>query len=95
MTAGRFIGMTRPEAVRFSLLLSMPTIGAAMLALIYKFITTEQNQTEMLKVSVLVFILSAIVSYISLKVFVKFAKKFNMNFFVIYRIILGILLLLI
>lgn len=95
ITAGRIIGLTRDSAVKYSLLLLIPTIGASSVVLIYKlyktpFLSINQN-LELL--AILAIILSTIFSYIVLKIFVKLSTKITFTPFVIYRILIGIIIL--
>ncbi|MDR2934142.1 MAG: undecaprenyl-diphosphate phosphatase [Rickettsiales bacterium] len=95
ITTARIIGMKRDAAVKFSLLLSIPTIGASAFLLVYKIITQPfyTKQFSILYIYATAFALSAIVSYFVLRLFVKVANRFTFFPFVIYRIILGALLL--
>jgi undecaprenyl-diphosphatase len=91
MTAGRFLGMERAEAARFSLLLSIPTItGAAVL----KGVEVWQVGDIALGYDVAIGIAFAFVAgFASIAVMMRWLQASGFGPFVIYRIALGILLL--
>ena len=97
ITAGRLLGLKREEAMKFSFLLLIPTIAASSLVLIYKILFNNfSNQVQQdLLISLLAIITSAIFSYIILNIFVKTINKFTFLPFIIYRIFIGIILLLV
>ena len=93
ITGARFLGYSRLNAARFSMILSIPIILASMtlsLINVYKEDYVEINFYQSLSASLVAFI-TAIISIIFL---MKFIKKSNFNIFIIYRILLGISLLL-
>ncbi len=92
MTAGMWVGLTRIEAARFSFLLAIPTILAASLYGAYKAMQHEVIIQWGLVLGVIA--CSAIVAFLCIHWFIKFVSKIGMMPFVIYRIILGGLLLL-
>ena len=89
ITAGRFLNFDRYDSTKISFYLSVPAItGATFLNL--KELTFSNIELNFL---VLVTIISSFIfSYTTIKYFLIFVKKFNMNFFVIYRICLGLIL---
>ena len=90
MTAGLMIGLTKVAAARFSFLLSMPTILAA---IAYKTMQLKSTPYDMDIVALLgVFTLSGIVAYFCIEAFVRLVNIVGMMPFVIYRLFLGILL---
>ncbi|MEM7304648.1 MAG: undecaprenyl-diphosphate phosphatase [Pseudomonadota bacterium] len=90
MTAGLLMGLNRVAAARFSFLLSIPTILAAIL---YKLlqVSVSDSQIDMLALFWL-FIISGVVAYICIEAFIMFVNKIGMMPFVYYRIILGVIL---
>ena len=88
---GLFLGLDRETAAKFSFFLSVPIISAAAL---FEFLNLIQSDAsiDVLNFTVTVF-LSTISSFITIYLFLKFINKIGMLPFVIYRIILGILLL--
>ena len=91
MTAAMWLGLTRVEAARFSFLLAIPTILAASLYGSYKAMQHEVMINWGLTLGVIA--CSAIVAFLCIHWFIKFVSKIGMLPFVIYRIVLGGLLL--
>jgi undecaprenyl-diphosphatase len=91
MTAGLMVGLSKVAAARFSFLLSIPTILAA---ICYKSMQLMSSQIHMdIGAALGVFVLSGIVAYICIEAFVRMVNIVGMMPFVIYRLILGVLLL--
>ena len=91
ITGARFLKFNRIDAAKISFLLSIPALGAWSL---YGFFDLIKQNDQVLTVnSTLTAFLSFIFSYVTIKYFLIYLKKFNLNFFVIYRLILGIILL--
>ena len=91
ITSGRLLGFNRFDSAKISFFLSIPTLAAASLLgiyNIYKVGSTELNFLAMIAV-----IFSFIFSYFTIVVFLNYIKKFSLNIFVIYRILLSLLLL--
>ena len=91
MTAAMWLGLTRVEAARFSFLLAIPTILAASLYGSYKAMQHEAVVNWALALGVIA--CSAIVAFLCIHWFIKFVSKIGMLPFVIYRVLLGGLLL--
>jgi len=94
ITAARFLGYDRLNAARFSMLLSIPIILASMtlsLINIFKDKALPVNISQPFSAALVAFI-TALLSIIFL---MKFIKKANFNIFIIYRIIFGIILLIV
>lgn len=91
ITGARYLKFNRTESAKISFLLSIPTLTAVSVYGILKIILlkniylTTQNFWAV--------ILSFAFSLITLKFFIKFLKKFSLVFFVVYRIILGMVIL--
>ena len=90
ITAGRMLNFNGYDSTKISFYLSVPAIsGASFLSLKeLVFSNIEINFFALLSI-----ICSFIFSYITIKYFLIFVKKFSMNFFVIYRVCLGLILL--
>ena len=89
ITAGRFLKFDRYDSTKISFYLSIPVIaGASLLGLkdLYKE-TLEFNTVILFSV-----FLSYVFSYFTIKYFLIFVKKFNLNLFVFYRIFLSLVL---
>ena len=91
ITGARFLKFNRIDAAKISFLLSIPALGAWSLYGCFELI--KQNDQILTISSTLTAFLSFIFSYITIKYFLIYLKKFNLNLFVIYRLILGIILL--
>ena len=91
MTAALMMGLTKVAAARFSFLLSIPAILAAVG---YKSMQLFGTPLSMNVAALLtIFILSGMVAYLCIDAFIRFVSIVGMMPFVIYRIILGLLLL--
>ncbi|OIP99767.1 MAG: undecaprenyl-diphosphatase [Zetaproteobacteria bacterium CG2_30_46_52] len=92
MTAALFLGYTREAAARFSFLLSIPVIFLAGSLKIKDWIELPM-QTTPLSALVIGYVASAVSAYICVVYFLKFLNRVGMGPFVLYRIILGFVLL--
>ena len=93
ITAARFLNFKRFDAAKISFLLSIPTLGAVSLFGIFNLMKSTNLNFSFL--NLLSIFLSFIFSYLTIKFFLNFIKKFDLKIFVIYRVILGILILII
>ncbi len=94
ITAARFLGYDRLNATRFSMLLSIPIILASMtLSLINVF--NEEQAVFNFHHSFFGALVAFITALLSIIFLIRFIKQANFNIFIIYRIILGIILLII
>ena len=92
LTAGLFLGLRPEAAARFSFLLSIPIIIASALLEGYKLVVYEPqgaNPIEMLIGITISFITALIV----ISMFMRYISKSGMALFVIYRLLLGAVLL--
>jgi undecaprenyl-diphosphatase len=91
MTSARFLGYTREEAARFSLLLSIPAIaGAGLLGLL------DVIQADNLRFGLdlgLAVLLSCLSALVAIAIMMRWLSKASFMPFVIYRLILGAALL--
>ena len=90
MTAARTLGLSREAAARFSMLMSLPIIGAGGLYAVMKLVTadaTEQSATLMN--GLLVAGLSFVTAYACIALFMKWVGRIGFLPFMIYRLILG------
>ena len=93
--AGLSQKLKRDQAARFSFLLSAPIVfGAGFKKLIDLFSTNEIIGSDFLLLSV-GFISAAVTGYLCIKYFLKFLQSHSLNIFVYYRLILGVIILLI
>lgn len=88
MTTARFMNMTRVESARFSMLMSLPIIGAGGLFALLK-LTTEPSGTAGLSEGLIVAGLSFITAYACIALFMKWVSKIGFFPFMVYRLLLG------
>ncbi len=91
ITAARFLNFKRLDAAKISFFLSIPTLGAVSIFGLKNLITLEDFSLSVLNL-VSIF-LSFIFSITTINYFLKYIKKFSLNIFVLYRVILGLALL--
>ncbi len=89
MTGGLFVGLNRKDSSAFAFLLGAPVIFIATIATLPDFIREYSYSAA----SIIAFITSGIVTYITIHILYTFIQKQSFRIFVVYRIILGILLL--
>lgn len=91
ITAGLFLGMTRETAARFSFLLSIPAVlGSGLLELKHSLGYITSSDALALVVATVV---SFISGYLSIAFLLRYLRTKSTLVFVIYRIVLGIYLL--
>jgi len=91
ITSGRFLGFERVEAAKISFFLSIPTLFAASILGIFNIY--KEGSSELNFLAIIAVIFSFIFSYLTIAIFLNFIKKFSLQIFVIYRIIISILIL--
>ena len=91
ITAARILNFKRFDASKISFLLSIPTLGAVSIFGLKNIIYSENVSLSILNIFLI--FLSFIFSFITIKFFLKYIQKFNMNIFVIYRLTLGLILI--
>ena len=92
ITAARFLNFNRVDSSKISFLLSIPALaGASFLGLKDAF----EQSLDLNYLILIAVILSFLFSYITVKFFLSYLKKFSLNIFVIYRIIVSLVLFLI
>jgi undecaprenyl-diphosphatase len=91
MTAARFLKFNRVDASKISFLLSIPALAGA------SFLGLKDVIKQSIEINFIIFIaiiLSFLFSYITVKFFLSYISKFSLNIFVIYRVVVGLILLL-
>lgn len=91
ISCARIFGASRVEASRFSFLLSLPLIlGGAFL----KFCELSKSQTETIPVtmSMVGLLVSFITGLLTIHYFMKLIAKIDFKYFFIYRLVLGVLI---
>ena len=91
ITSGRLLGFNRFDSAKISFFLSIPTLTAASLLGIYNIYSEGSAELNFLAIVAVIF--SFIFSYITITLFFTLIKKFSLNIFIIYRIILSLLIL--
>ena len=91
ITSGRMLGFNRFDSAKISFFLSIPTLAAASIIGIYNIY--REGSTELNFLAIIAVIFSFIFSYLTITLFFNFVKKFNLNIFIIYRIILSLFIL--
>ena len=91
ITAARLLNFKRYDSAKISFLLSIPTLGAVSIFGIKNIILS--NDLFFSTLNLFSILLSFLISLVTIKYFLDFIKKFSLNFFVLYRISLGIVLL--
>ena len=91
MTTARFLDFNRVDSAKISFLLSIPTLAAVSIFGLYNHIESQDLNFSILNVFSIFF--SFIFSLITIKYFLRFIKNFSLKIFVIYRIVLGIIIL--
>ena len=91
ITAALLIGLSRSLSVKFSFLLSIPVIAVAMILNTFDL----ANHVDSVDWSLLLlgFIISAITAYATIVFFIRLVERIGLLPFVIYRLLLGVLLL--
>jgi len=95
ITAGLFTGLSRSAAARFSFLLSVPVgimAGAyEMTKLLKGGSTAMETDFTLLAIG---FVVAFVSAYLAIHLFLKIIRSFSLKGFVVYRVLLGLLLLL-
>jgi len=87
ITAGRFLNFSRSDSAKISFLISIPALSAVSFFNIFNLYQANNFDLSFLNLSAV--FLSFIFSYITIKYFLIYVKKFSLTIFVIYRILLG------
>ena len=93
ISGARFLGFNRYDSAKIAFLLSIPTLAAVSIYGLNNLIESESFEFSLLLISSI--LLSFIFSLLTIKYFLKFVQNFSLNIFVIYRIVLGLCLLVI
>lgn len=91
ITACRLLSYSRTDSAKISFLISIPTLLAVSIYGIYSL--NLNKNIDLQSLSILSILGSFFFSYITIKYFLEFLKKFTLNFFVYYRIIIGVVIL--
>ena len=90
ISAGLLLGLDTKTATKFSFLMSIPTIGAIAA---YQILSLDLgNLVSYIQFNVLGLFVSFLVAYFTIDIFIKFIEKIGFLPFIIYRLVLGMLL---
>ena len=92
ITGARFLNVKRDEAAIFSMLLSIPIILASLTLVSFDIFRSDYQSINLIQ-PLIAAIVSFITAIFSIHMMMKILKFTNFNIFIIYRIILGITLL--
>ena len=91
ISAARLLNFKRTDAAKISFLISIPILGAISIFGIRNLIISENLLIT--KLNIISIFLSFLASFVTIKYFLIYINKFNLSIFVVYRILLGLLLL--
>ena len=91
ITAARFLNFSRIDSTKISFLISIPTLVAVSVYNLQDLIINKNLELSLL--NFLGIFLASIFSYLTIKLFIQFIEKFSLLPFVIYRIILGLIII--
>ena len=91
ITAARMLNFKRVDAAKISFLISIPILGAVSIFGIKSLIFS--NDLSFTYLNLLSIIVSFLFSFVTIKYFLSYINKFNLNVFVYYRILLGLILI--
>ena len=91
ITGSLFLGYRKSEAAKYSLMLSIPTILGALIFSFLEYNTLKEDINIL--TTFIAFLTTFTVSYLSISLFLGLVKKLGYMPFIVYRLILGIILL--
>ena len=91
ITAARLLKFKRTDAAKISFLISIPILAAVSFFGLKNLIFSGSN--EFTKLNLISIIVSFIFSFLTIKFFLKYIEKFNLNIFAYYRVCLGLVLI--
>ena len=91
ITAALLIGLSLRDASKFAFMLGIPTILGALILLLFE--TQSLDASFNFTVLIIGFLVSMIFAFLTIKLFLSFVEKIGMIPFVIYRLLLGTILI--
>ena len=91
ITGSRFLNFSRLDSAKISFLISIPAL--TLVSLYNLQILIIEKNFEVSKINFIGIILSFLFSYLTIKYFLNYIKKFSLTVFVFYRIFLGTIIL--
>ena len=92
ITGARFLSFDRKDAIIISVILSIPSIALSSAYIVFKFVNSASGEIET-EFMIYGILFSFIISFFTLKLFVRLGESFSFTPFVIYRIFLGLVIL--
>lgn len=93
ITAGLLLGLSMKEASKFSFMLGIPTILGALVFLTID-IASASVSINLLHL-IIGFVISSIIAFLTIKYFLLFVEKIGVAPFIVYRLALGLILIII
>ena len=91
ITTARILNFERVDSAKISFLLSIPTLAAVSFFGLKNMMLSQDINFTMLNLFSI--ILSFIFSFLTIKYFIKYVKRYSLNVFVFYRVILGLIII--
>ena len=91
ITGARAFKFNRVDSAKIAFMMSIPILGAVSIFNLKNLLIEDNLNFTILNLCGVIF--SFIFSYLTIKYFLIFIKKFDLIYFVVYRIILGIVIL--
>ena len=89
ITAARFLNFDRVDSSKISFYLSIPALAGASVLSVKDFVN---NNIDLNFIFIFAIVFAFIISYLTIKYFLIYVKKFNLNLFVYYRTFLALIL---
>ena len=93
MSAGLLLGLERPAAARFAFLLAVPAVVASGLFELVGILSGEEGGDEPFGYLVIATVISFVVGYAAIAWLLRYLAHHSVKLFVIYRVLLGSLVL--
>ncbi|MGN1063592.1 MAG: undecaprenyl-diphosphate phosphatase [Alphaproteobacteria bacterium] len=93
ITCARLLGLNRTEAARFSMLLSIPTIGLGAVYVLGQSYINHTLHTLLTGELAIGFMLAVVFGLLAVWFLMKWVKKASFAIFAVYRVVLGLFLL--
>jgi len=93
ITAGLFLGLDRPDAARFSFLLSVPAVVLSGLFELPSVVTGAGEDDTALGLVIVATLLAFAVGYLAIALLLRFLVSHSTRVFVVYRVALGALVI--
>ena len=91
ITTARILNFERVDSAKISFLLSIPTLAAVSFFGLKNMMLSQDINFTMLNLFSI--ILSFVFSFLTIKYFIKYVKRYSLNVFVFYRVILGLIII--